>query len=144
MEAARVKQFTIPGNPVGKARARTVSQGGFTHSYTPAQTTRYEALVKGVYKQSFPNAEAVSGAVQVAIRAIYAVPKSWPVEKRKKALAGMLPVLVKPDCDNVLKIITDALNGLAWEDDKQIIYATVQKSYGTEPRVEVEIWGDGL
>ena len=134
------RSFTVPGPPVGKQRARTVTQGGWVHSYTPAKTAAYESLVASTYKSSYPGAEAATGAVQVVIHAFYKVPLSWPLEKRKKALAGMIPVSVKPDLDNVLKIVTDALNGVAWVDDKQIVYATVQKIYADMPRVEVEIW----
>ena len=133
-------RFTVPGQPQGKARPRVVSRGGYTHAYTPTKTAQYEACVREAYKLSIPPRKPPSGAVEVAIRAYYAVPKSWPLEKRKKALAGMIPVTVKPDCDNIIKIICDALNGLAWEDDKQIIWAQVSKAYGAEPRVEVEIW----
>jgi Holliday junction resolvase RusA-like endonuclease len=114
-------------------------QGGKVHSFTPAQTAAYEALVAATYRSSFPGMEAACGAVQVAIRAFYDIPKSWTKEKRKKAAAGMIPATVKPDADNILKVIADALNGIAWQDDKQIIYATVEKLYGV-PRVEVEIW----
>lgn len=134
------RYLCIPGQPQGKARARTVMQGGKAHSYTPAKTAAYEALVAGTYKTTFPGAEAATGAVEVAIRAIYEVPKSWPRKRKAEALAGMIPVTTKPDCDNILKIVCDALNGIAWVDDKQIVFAKVRKMYGVEPRVEVEIW----
>ena len=130
----------IPGQPQGKARARTVLQGGKVHSYTPAKTAAYEALVAGTYKTSFPDAETATGAVEVAIRAIYEVPKSWPRKRKQEALAGLIPVTTKPDCDNILKIVADALNGVAWVDDSQIVFAKVRKAYGAEARVEVEIW----
>lgn len=132
--------FTIPGQPQGKARARTVSQGGRVHSYTPPKTAAYERLIAECYKESFPSAEAYQGAVQVAIHAFYAVPKSWAKEKRKQALAGMIPVLVRSDIDNVCKLVMDALNGIAWVDDKQVVWLQADKQYGAEPRVEVEIW----
>ena len=44
-----------------------------------------------------------------------------------------------PDWDNIGKIVTDALNGLAYEDDKQIVDAHVIKLYSDQPRVEVEL-----
>ncbi len=132
--------FSVPGPPQGKARARTVTQGGRVHSYTPSKTAQYEALVARTYKESFPDSEAATGAVEVVIRAFYAVPKSWPKEKRKQALAGMIPVLTKPDIDNACKAVLDSLNSIAWQDDKQIIWLQAIKAYSAEPRVEVEIW----
>lgn len=133
-------RFVIYGQPQGKQRPRVVTRGGATHGYTPAKTAAYERLVAEAYKQSFPGLEAHSGAVQIVIRAIYAVPKSWPAKRKQEALSGLRLPTVCPDCDNILKIIADALNGVAWQDDKQITFATVVKDYGVEPRVEVELW----
>jgi Holliday junction resolvase RusA-like endonuclease len=45
---------------------------------------------------------------------------------------------VRPDIDNYAKAILDALNGVMWADDGQIVQLTASKSYG-EPRVEIEI-----
>ena len=53
----------------------------------------------------------------------------------------MLPTK-KPDVDNIIKIILDSLNGLAYKDDVQIVACTCQKLYvndDNEPRVEVKI-----
>ena len=51
---------------------------------------------------------------------------------------------VKPDCDNIIKIVCDALNGLAYRDDSQVVAVTCQKKYGVEPAVHVVItdWSD--
>ena len=51
----------------------------------------------------------------------------------------MLPVK-KPDCDNIAKAILDALNGLAYEDDSQIVSAVILKRYGFPARVEVMLY----
>lgn len=131
--------FTIPGQPQGKARARTVTQGGKTHSYTPKKTALYERSVREVYKLSFPGVERLTGPVTLILRAYMPIPESWPKAKKAKALAGLIEPMVKPDADNILKVVADALNGLAWEDDKQITHAEIIKSYGV-PRVEVEIY----
>ena len=45
----------------------------------------------------------------------------------------------KIDCDNLAKIILDSLNGIAYEDDKQVVRLYVEKIYGEHPRVEVEL-----
>ena len=45
----------------------------------------------------------------------------------------------KPDFDNIGKIICDALNGIAYRDDAQIVDALVRKFYSDTPRVIVEI-----
>ena len=45
----------------------------------------------------------------------------------------------KPDMDNILKIIADALNKVAYYDDKQIVECSIKKYYSNAPKVIVEI-----
>ena len=45
----------------------------------------------------------------------------------------------KPDADNIAKVVCDALNGLAYKDDAQVIDLTVHKRFG-DPKVIVKIW----
>lgn len=51
-----------------------------------------------------------------------------------------IPVPKKPDADNFIKSVLDALNGYAWQDDGQITDITAVKRYSKNPRVEIEIF----
>lgn len=133
--------FTVPGNPHGKERARTVMQSGRVHSYTPEKTALYERLVGECYNFTHPGAKRLTGPVELKITAYMPVPKSWSVKLKQQALAEIILPTVKPDGSNILKSVEDGLNGIAYEDDKQITQATVCKKYGAVPRVEVEIYG---
>ena len=73
------------------------------------------------------------------ITAIFSVPRSDSKAVKDAKLAGTILPTIKPDCDNIAKIVCDALNGLAYADDKQIVECSVQKRYGDLPRVEVTI-----
>lgn len=133
-------KLTVPGPPKGKARARTVrGRGGQTFSYTPEGTVLYENLVKTCYSQncrfSFQNGEALD----VHIHAFYDIPKSTSKKKREQMLSGDILPTKKPDIDNIAKCILDALNGVAYHDDTQVVLLTIRKSYSEIPRVEVEI-----
>jgi Holliday junction resolvase RusA-like endonuclease len=65
------------------------------------------------------------------------VPKSWQSAKKRLAREGKIRPAVKPDIDNLVKAILDALNGgIAYEDDKQIVELTAVKLYG-DPRTEI-------
>ncbi|WP_279284564.1 RusA family crossover junction endodeoxyribonuclease [Clostridium sporogenes] len=50
---------------------------------------------------------------------------------------GIVRPTIKPDVDNIAKVILDSLNGLAYKDDKQIIFCSISKWYGENPKVEV-------
>ena len=122
--------FKIPGEPTGKARPRITKWG----AHTPEKTVLYENLVKTCY-----NGGMYEGAVAIYVRAYYNIPKSATKKARAEIENLERFPTKKPDCDNVLKIIADALNGIAYHDDSQIVRATVEKYFADEPRVEVEL-----
>ena len=74
------------------------------------------------------------------IVAVSAVPASWSQKKRAEALAGVIRPAVKPDFDNVAKLYCDALNGIVWQDDKQIVDGRCIQCYGQQPGVLIWCW----
>lgn len=141
-----VIQFTIPGEPQGKARARTfysVSRSR-TVSVTPEKTVMYENLIKQCAYNEMTDAGDfwLSEPLSIRVVAYYGVPKSTTKSKRLAMLDGNIRPTKKPDADNVLKVVVDALNGVLYKDDTQIVNAQVQKFYSDTPRVEVWIRSD--
>ena len=128
-------EFTIPGEPVGKGRPRFTKSG---HTYTPERTRNYEEITELCYCRECRNYRFES-AVGVQIHAFYEIPKSANKERAELMKGGELLPLKKPDADNVGKIVLDALNGIAWDDDAQVVSLEVQKEYSENPRVEVTI-----
>jgi Holliday junction resolvase RusA-like endonuclease len=126
-------KLTIPGEPCAKQRPRTTKQG---HTYTPQKTVNYETLVRELYiLQNFR--QQLEGELVMTVRAYFTIPKSASKKKAADMVSGRIRPAKRPDWDNVGKIISDALNGLAYHDDSQIVSATVEKWYSLEPRVEV-------
>ncbi len=134
--------FTIPGPPQGKARPKVVRiKTGASVTYTPDKTVRYEELTRSRY-QAAARGFKFSDDAQVGIRitARYPVPKSKSKRVKAAMLAGQIRPAKKPDCDNVVKIICDALNGFAYKDDAQVVLAQVTKEYADEPKTDVRLW----
>ena len=67
------------------------------------------------------------------------MPKSYSKARTKACLEGLEWPTKKPDADNIEKGVYDALNGLAYTDDKQIVMTNTVKVYGPEARVEIMI-----
>lgn len=135
MEKAK---FTVYGEPKGKGRPRFNTRTG--HAITPADTASYENLVKmewhAVYGASaFPK----KAMLDMRIKAYYRIPKSASKKKKAAMLAGEIRPIKKPDMDNVVKVIADSLNNLAYYDDTQIVDCQCRKFYSENPRVEVTI-----
>ena len=131
--------FTIPGEPQGKGRPRVVRQGGFARAYTPEKTASYENLVKVEYQRARGIMYAGDVQLRMTITAHYGIPKSVSKIKRAAMVKGIIRPVKKPDADNVAKVICDALNGVAYRDDTQIVHLAVSKWYDDEPCVVVEI-----
>lgn len=131
--------FTIPGEPVAKGRPRMTRTG---HAYTPQKTRLYEAHIQDLWKRGIAPALPTGQPLRVSVDAFFSVPKSTS-KKQKMAMDGA-PHIKKPDADNVVKAVLDALNGLAFEDDSRICNLTATKRYTLdEPRVEVTLeWGE--
>ena len=131
-------EFEIPGNPKGKGRPRFTRSG---HAYTPESTASYENLVKVCFAQKYHGTQPIPHGVPVKahITAFFPIPKSVSKSRAADMERGFLLPTKPPDTDNLAKIVLDALNGLAYHDDAQIVRLTVQKSYSREPRVLVEI-----
>lgn len=139
--------FVIPGEPVAKGRPKFSTRGGFVKAITPEKTANYETLVKLAFKQECPEAEIFEKSVPLTIHVIayFSIPKSVSRKKAQDMQNGYIRPTKKPDCDNIGKIICDALNGIAFHDDSQIVELTVNKYYSNAPevRVSIEEWDDG-
>ena len=134
----------INGIPQGKGRPR-FTKGG--KAYTPQKTRRYEEAVRGAamlaaQAQGFVKHDDDT-PLEACISAWFPVPASWSKKKRAAAMAGDIYPTAKPDADNLAKAILDALNGIAYRDDKQVVSCTVGKRYtfrdDDTPRVVVHI-----
>ena len=134
----RTVRFTIPGPPKGKARARTLKSG---ISYTPKDTVVYEKMVRECFRaEAGPDWIIHEGPVQLTIGARFPVPRATSKRKRELMLVGEISPTKKPDWDNIGKIVSDALNKVAYHDDSQIIYCELSKVYRDTPGVYVELY----
>jgi Holliday junction resolvase RusA-like endonuclease len=127
--------FKIPGPPKGKGRARFVKATG--RAYTPADTASYENLVKVLAMQAMAGQPPLEGPVRVDLYASYPIAASWPKKKKADAAAGTWRCTVKPDIDNVLKAVWDAINGVVFKDDAQVVQVTAIKRFSETPGVAV-------
>ena len=107
-----MSQFFVNGIPT-KRRPRFMRNG---HVYTDSKTTSEMSEIARKYK-----GEKLAGCVSVEVDIYPKMPKGTP-----KKLTS-IPAMKKPDVDNVLKIVMDALNGVAYDDDKQVTRARVER-----------------
>lgn len=130
--------FTVLGNPKAKGRPKFARMGKFVRAYTPAQTVKEEASFR---EQALPYRpdKPIEGEITLIVDIYRDIPKSFSNRKASVCELRELRPVTKPDIDNYLKLICDALNGIFWHDDAQIVTIFAAKFYSARPRIEVSI-----
>jgi len=133
-------RFTVPGEPRGKGRPRFSTNNGKIMTHTPSETVVYENLVVTEYEKKYGSRKFDDSAMlDMRIMAYYSIPKSKSKKAKKAMENGEIRPITKPDADNILKVVADGLNKIAYRDDAQVVDTQVRKFYSHTPRVEVMI-----
>lgn len=131
-------KITIPIEPVEQARPRAVRMRRGVRLYDPAKVRNYKnrlaTLVGSKYQRN-----PLTGPLDVRLRFYRHIQASITKKERALRLSGAHRPTVKPDTDNYIKSTLDALNGLLWSDDNQIVDLSASKFYSDSPRVEIEV-----
>lgn len=131
------RKFELDCVPRGQGRPRW----GNGRMYKAGIDVEWEGAIREAYKAAHPDAPRYEHQAAVLVECYVPIPKSDSKVKRADKLSGATPCTVKPDIDNVVKSVLDALNGVAWEDDKQINSIWAAKIYSDRPRLVVTLRG---
>ena len=136
MEESKIK-FEIPGQPQHKQRPRWSR----TRMYSPKDTVNYETYIKEMFVISYPDFIPLEGPLRMTLTAWLMIPKSTSKKRVKQMIERIIIPEKKPDHDNIVKIVSDALEKLAYKNDSQIATCIFHKWYARRPRLEIEITG---
>lgn len=118
--------FELPGEPVPQPRPRVTARNGFAHAYTPSSHP-VKAYREGIALAArLSGVKPTSGDVALVIEFVFARP---PSHFTKSGLSSVAIPRPRPDWDNLGKAVCDALLGIAYQDDSQVVRATVTKRY---------------
>ena len=129
--------FKVDANPVGKQRARYAKRGNFVQTYTPDKTRNYESLIKEAAIEAMGSSEPLETPVTLYLYIRAPIPKSLPKKRIEACLNGLEKPIKKPDASNVLKSVEDAMNGVVYKDDSQIVNIHVAKVYSSVSGVDI-------
>lgn len=126
--------LTVYGKPVPQGRPRFARVGGFVKPYDPQKSGSWKDSIKWQAIQQ--KAPMLVGALAMKLIFCLDKPKSTP---RK-----VLYPAKKPDLDNFIKAVEDALEGVCYKNDSQIVQiqaikAYCAKDYEERPCVKIEI-----
>lgn len=133
--------LTVPGEPVGWGRPTPVAKLNgegvpFVMMVTQEQTRTAKAQVRRLFREKYPEHRPWTGPVLLRFTAVFETPRSFNKALREAAARGTLYATKKPDKDNIEKLIKDALNGVVYADDQQVMGGGI-KRYGSPGRVEI-------
>ena len=130
----------VSGKPVPKGRGRAaVLPNGRPVIFTPKNTRKWEADARQLARQKMGERPPFECPLQIVVTAVFIPSQSWPQWKREMALAGNVRHTAKPDGDNILKCMKDALNGVVYLDDAQMSKSGVVKKYGDRAMVVAKV-----
>lgn len=129
-------KFTVFGEPVAQGRPRFLRKTG--RAYDPEKSRTFKDYVRLASLEVKPDVP-LDGPLSLVVTVYKSVPKSLSKKKQAAALAGELQPTTKPDLDNLIKGIKDAVKGIIWKDDSQVVNLYAAKWYSDRPRVEVTI-----
>lgn len=134
--------FIIPGVPVAQPRARATAIGGHARMYEAKKEHAihtFKATARLAAKERFWG-EPMTGPVMLSVQFVFPRPKRL---QRKKDPTCRIRKWDKPDLDNALKAVMDALNEVVWKDDQAICQVSdLSKWYaavGEEPKTVVMV-----
>lgn len=126
-------ELPIPPKAKERARVFTDSNSGRVRAATPSGTHAYQRqvgyLAKAALKRQGVEAP-ITGAIKLQITINLEPPASWGTRTRNEAIQGSIAPTKRPDIDNYVKAIMDALNQILYQDDAQVVHLTVIKVYG--------------
>ncbi|MEN6487848.1 MAG: RusA family crossover junction endodeoxyribonuclease [Smithella sp.] len=135
-------KFTVLGEPQGKGRPifGGKTKAGTPITRTPDKTVFYENLIITEYRRQVGSAKFEDNTnLDMRITAYYTIPASASKKKQKQMENGEIRPTKKPDMDNIVKVVADSLNSIAYRDDAQIVDCQIRKFYSRQPRIEVTI-----
>ncbi len=147
-DSKRVFEFTVldPPTPMGRKRWSGQNQG--KHFYTERKDIRSVHHIREAFANAYPEQLPIQAKlpVKLSVKMWHRCPKS--MSKKRRLLAWMRPVVTtKPDINNVVNQVMDALTGYAYIDDSQVtwlgdvmlFYAIDRKGADTSPRMLITV-----
>lgn len=131
--------FDVPLEPKGKGRPRFSRHGKFTKVYTDQATLDYETAIQLCATKAMGSQKPLETPVSVYLHIRVSIPQSYSKKRSEGCLNGSERPTKKPDIDNVAKAYLDAMNGVVYLDDTQVVELNIKKVYSAVAGVDIAI-----
>ena len=135
--------FEVPGTPMAWKRARATVRFGHASMFEDKRQSSYKADIRSFLRKAC--GKPVASPCPFVLTISFEFPllkgdynsKGEPNKHGKEKLCGEEKRCKKPDLDNLVKMVMDALNGVVWLDDSQVYRINIAKSYSDEPKTVI-------
>ena len=134
-----VVAFSLTGEVRGKGRPRATVRGGYARLYTDALTRKYEQSIRDVAQRHMMGRKPLDGPLSVSFQFRLEPPRSMSKRQRARVLSGEDPYFGRIDADNMIKAAQDAMNGVIWLDDVQIVRLWATKVAAEVPGIDIRV-----
>jgi len=133
--------IVVAGDPVAQGRPRMTTVNGSARAYDPPRSRDWKQYARLVAQEEMKDQELFQGQLSLSLRVFRNMPASFSLRRRASARSGRIMPTTRPDLDNYVKAALDALNGVVFKDDSQIVnfHEPFGKWYSDKPRVEIEV-----
>ena len=131
--------FSVAIDGRGKGRPKFTSRGGFARVYTDAKTRTYEATIKEAGKAAMAGLGPLHGPLVLKVRVRRPILKSANKTQKALMLRDRIRPVSKPDWDNYGKAACDALNGVVYFDDAQIVDGRIIKVFSEHAGIDIVV-----
>jgi Holliday junction resolvase RusA-like endonuclease len=136
----KIVQLSVPGEPQGKQRPKATRIGKRAIIYTPKQTVNYETYIKELFAIKYPDFVLVEAVLEIELIAWLMIPTSASRKRKAMMENHELRPGKRPDVDNLIKVVMDALEKLTYKNDAQIVSAKIDKYYSNTPGLDIRIY----
>jgi Holliday junction resolvase RusA-like endonuclease len=126
--------FEIHGDPIPQKQTQFLRKTGI--AYDPSSKDRQKIQWQA---KPYAPSEPIIGPVSVDLVFYFEPPKSTSSVKRRQMLNHVIHHIKRPDADNCAYLVTNALKGIFYKDDSQIIDLNIHKRYGLLAKTVVKI-----
>lgn len=136
----RTVAFSIPGKPVPSRRRTAVNwKAKKIWSRKTPETENFHALVRAKAQDAMAGHPPFTKPVKLEFTVYWPIPKHTSRIRTSQAMSGARRPATRPDLENFIKTVADALSGVVYLDDSQIVDLHVQKFYADFPKLDIEV-----
>jgi Holliday junction resolvase RusA-like endonuclease len=135
--------FELEVEPRGWERAGATIRWGqgrpYIHWFVTTDEANYREAVAWAAKAAMRGRLPTERPVALLLHAFMPIAASWSMRERSDARSGAKLPTGTPDWDNIGKSVGDALKGIVWVDDAQVVDGRVIKRHSERPALRVEV-----